>query len=139
MANCIYSAFKEGLGSGVFALGSDTLKCALLTGAYTPDTAHAVWADVAAHEASGTGYVSGGAALGGVSWGVSGATAVLDAADPSWLAATVTARYAAVYAAKTAGGRTNPLVCLLDFGADKGVVGGTFSVVFDAAGILVLE
>ncbi len=139
MANCIYAAFKEGLGNGAFALGSDTLKCALLTGSHTPNAAHAVFADVAGHEASGTGYVSGGATLAGVSWGVSGASAALDAADPSWPMATVTARYAVVYAAKTVGGRVNPLICLLDFSADKGVSGGTFTVVFDAAGILVLE
>lgn len=139
MANCMYASFKEGLGNGLFALGSDSLNCALLTSAYVPDTAHAVFADVAGHEASGTGYTSGGALLGGVTWGVSGAAAVLDAVDPTWAGATVTARYAVIYKSGAAGSLTDPLVCLLDFGADKGVTGGTFSVVFDAAGILVLE
>jgi hypothetical protein len=139
MANCMYASFKEGLGNGLFALGSDSLNCALLTSAYVPDTAHAVFADVAGHEASGAGYAAGGAMLGGVTWGVSGAAAVLDAVDPSWAGATVTARYAVIYKSGLAGGLANPLICLLDFGADRGVAGGTFSVVFDAAGILVLE
>jgi hypothetical protein len=139
MANRIYASFKQGLGQGLFALDGDTLKCALLTSAHVPDAGHAAFADVAPAEASGAGYAAGGAALSGVTWGVFGEAAVLDAADPSWPGATLTARYAVVYAAKTAGGRTNPLLCLLDFGQDMGVTGGTFSVVFDVAGVLVLE
>lgn len=139
MANLIYASFKEGLGEGLFALGADSLKCALLTGAYVPDAGHVVFADVAGSEASGTGYAAGGATLGGVQWSVSGDAAVLDADDPVWDEATLTARYAAIYAAKTAGGQVNPLVCLLDFGQERGVVGGTFTVTFDASGVLVLE
>ena len=65
--------------------------------------------------------------------------AALAAADPSWTEASVTARYALIYVAKTVAGRTNPLVCLLDFGADRGVTGGTFAVRFDASGVLALE
>lgn len=139
MANRIYASCKRGFGEGMFVLGSDTLKCALLTHAYVPDSGHATFADVAAAEVSGAGYATGGAILSGVTWGVSGDAAVLDAADPSWAGATITARYAVVYAVKTAGGLTNPLLCLLDFGQDIGVTGGTFSVAFDAAGVLVLE
>ena len=139
MANRIYASCKRGLGEGMFVLGSDTLKCALLTHAYVPDSGHATFADVAAAEVSGAGYAAGGAVLAGVTWSVSGDAAVLDAADPSWAGGTISARYAVVYAAKTAGGLTNPLLCLLDFGQDVGVTGGTFSVTFDAAGVLVLE
>ncbi|MFU2208513.1 hypothetical protein [Solidesulfovibrio sp. C21] len=139
MANLIYPAFKRSLGDGVFALASDTLRLALLTSAHAPSEGHAVYADVAGQEVSGTGYTVGGKALAGVTWTLSDATAVLDADDPSWTEATVTARYAAVYADKTVGALTGPLVCLLDFGEEKGVTGGTFSVTFDAAGILVME
>ena len=139
MADCIYASFKEGLGKGQFNLAADTLRCALLTSAYVPATGHTVLADAAASEASGAGYAAGGQALSGVAWTLDGAKAVLTAADPSWTDATVTARYALVYAAKTVSGRVNPLVCLLDFGADRGVAGGTFTVRFDASGILALE
>lgn len=139
MANLIYASFKEGLGEGLFVLGTDSLKCALLTGAYVPDAGHAVFSDVAGSEASGSGYAAGGATLDGVQWRVTGAAAVLDAGDPVWNEATLTARYAAIYAAKTAGEQVNPLVCLLDFGQERGVVGGTFTVTFDASGVLVLE
>jgi len=139
MANLIYPAFKRSLGNGVFDLASDTLRLALLTSAHTPNAGHAVYADVAGQEVSGTGYTAGGAALAGVSWTLSDATAVLDADDPSWTGATVTARYAAVYADKTVGELTGPLVCLLDFGEEKGVTSGTFTVQFDAGGVVVMS
>jgi hypothetical protein len=139
MADLIYAGFKEGLGRGQFDLTTDALGCALLTSAYVPSAGHAVLADVAAYEVSGPGYAAGGKALSGVSWGRTGTSAVLTAADPGWTEITATARYACIYAAKTVGGRTNPLVCLLDFGADRGVTGGTFSVRFDASGVLALD
>ncbi len=138
MANLIYGGFKKGMGEGLFDLRTDTLRCALLTGAYAPDPGHAAFGDVAASEVAGAGYAPGGQTLGGVVWRLSGAAAMLDADDPSWAEATITARYALLYVAKSAGGLTDPLVCLLDFGSDKGVSGGTFRVAFDAAGILTL-
>ena len=139
MANLLYPAFKRSLGNGLFNLSADPLKCALLNNSYVPDPAHAVFADVAGHEAAGDGYTAGGQALSGVTWTVSGTACTLDAADPIWTEATVMARYAVVYAAKTVGAVADPLVCLLDFGADRGVTGGVFTAVFDAAGILGLE
>ena len=139
MADLIYASFKEGLGKGHFNLAADTVRCALLTSAYVPSAGHAVLADVAASETAGTGYAAGGQALSGAAWTLAGSSAALTAADPSWTEASITARYALIYVAKTVAGRTNPLVCLLDFGADRGVTGGTFSVRFDATGVLALE
>lgn len=139
MASIDYTAFKYGLGRGRFALQSDTLKCVLLTNAHAPSAADAVLADVVADEASGAGYTAGGATLSSVTWTATGTSLALDAADPSWTTATITARYAVVYAAKTVDGVTNPLIALLDFGADKGVTGGTFSVQIDAAGIVTVD
>ncbi|HML56606.1 MAG TPA: hypothetical protein PKC79_21110 [Solidesulfovibrio magneticus] len=139
MADLIYASFKEGLGKGHFDLAADTVRCALLTSAYAPSAGHATLADVAASEATGAGYATGGQTLSGVAWTLSGLSAALTAADPSWDEASITARYALIYVAKTVAGRTNPLVCLLDFGADRGVTGGTFSVRFDASGVLALE
>ena len=139
MADLIFTSFKDGLGRGSFDLSADPLHCVLLTSAYVPSTGHAVLADAAGSEAAGAGYAAGGTALSGVGWSTAGGKATLRANDPGWTEATVTARYALVYVAKTVGGRTNPLVCLLDFGADRGVTGGTFTVRFDAAGVLTLE
>ncbi|MFP5258236.1 MAG: hypothetical protein ACLGQH_04360 [Acidobacteriota bacterium] len=139
MADLIFTSFKDGLGRSVFNLPSDTLKCALVTSAYVPSADHAVLAEVAAAEASGAGYAAGGQTLTGLTWSAAGGKAMLRANDPTWTEATVTARYALIYVAKTAGSLTNPLACLLDFGADRGVTGGTFTVHFDAAGVLTLE
>lgn len=139
MADLIYASFKEGLGKGHFDLAADTVRCALLTSAYVPSAGHTTLADVAASEAAGAGYAAGGKTLSGVAWTLAGTSVALSAADPSWAEASITARYALIYVAKTVAGRTNPLVCLLDFGADRGVTGGTFSVRFDASGVLALE
>jgi hypothetical protein len=140
MASMLYPAFKRSLGEGVFDLAADTLRCALLTSAHAPSADHARYADVAADEVAGAGYVAGGQALSGVAWSLSGTTVVLDADDAHWSDVTVTARYAVLYADKTTtGGQVDPLVCLLDFGTDKGVVDGIFTVAFDAAGILALD
>jgi len=138
MADLIYTKFKANLGNGTFDMDADTFKCALLTSSYTPDATDEVFADLSG-EVSGTGYTAGGKTLSNASWTTSGTTAVLDANDPAWTEATITARYAVIYKSGTANGKANPLVCLLDFGADKGVTSGTFTVNFNASGILVLS
>ncbi|MHC1787896.1 hypothetical protein [Solidesulfovibrio sp.] len=140
MADILYTAAKKGLGDGTFDLDSDTLKVALLTSAHSPSAAHTVLADVSAAEASGTGYTAGGQTLTGVTWAVDGTTVVLDATNPEWTDVTVAAvRYALIYAAKTVNSKTNPLLLLLDLGADKGVTAGTFTINLNAAGTLVLS
>lgn len=138
MADIVYTSFKRRIGDGTFDLDADTFKCALFSASHTPSTAHAVFADLTG-EVSGTGYTAGGATLTNVTWTSSGTSAVLDADDPSWTNASLTARYAVVYKSGTANGQTDPLVCLLDFEADKGVTGGTFSVTFNTAGIVILS
>lgn len=141
MPTLVYTSFKRRIGDGTFDLDNSAtvLKCALLTSAHVPSAAHAVLADVSADEVSGTGYAAGGLTLTDVTWTTVETAAVLDAANPTWSNANITARYAVVYLAGTSNGVTNPLICLLDFGADKGVAGGTFAVVFDTAGILTLS
>lgn len=138
MADMIFNAFRTGIADGTFGLDADTLKCALLTGSYTPDATDEVFADLSG-EVSGDGYTAGGAVLAGVTWTRNGAVAKLDATDPQWTEASFTARYAVIYKSGTANSLTNPLICLLDFGANKTVTAGTFMVVFDAAGILTLS
>lgn len=138
MADLIYTSFKRRCADGTFDMDNDTFKCALFTSTHTPNAANAVLADLTG-EVTGAGYTAGGATLTSVTWTTSGTSAVFDAADPSWTSAGITARYAVIYKSGTANSLTNPLVCLLDFGADKGVTGGTFTVTFNASGILVLS
>jgi hypothetical protein len=116
---------------------SDTIKCALATSTYTPDPdAHDFFNDVT-HEVSGTGYTAGGATLGTKPATVVGATnyVMLDAADVSWATASFTARYAVVYKS-TGTPSTSPLLGYVDFGADQTVSTGTFTITWDATGVL---
>lgn len=116
---------------------TDTIKVALVTSSYTPDQdAHDYWDDVSANEASGTGYTAGGATLASKTIGYTSGTNVtkFDAADVSWTTSTITARYAVVYLS-TGTGSTSPLIAYVDFGSDQSSSAGTFSIVWDAAGI----
>ncbi|MDQ7832029.1 MAG: hypothetical protein RDU30_09865 [Desulfovibrionaceae bacterium] len=140
MADLIFNSFREYMADGTFDLDGDTLKCALLTSSYTPDATDAVLADLSGEVSSTeTGYTTGGATLTDVTWTRSGATVTLDAANPAWTSASFTARYAAIYKSGTANSITNPLICLLDFGSDKTCSNGTFTVAFNASGILTLS
>jgi len=136
MADIIFNSFKEYAGDGTIDLDDHTFKLALLADTYTPAASHVNFGDVSAHQISGTGYTAGGAALGSVTWGQTGGTGTLDAADVSWTSATFTARYAVLYDDTAA---NDPLVKLFDFSANKSCSNGTFTVQFNASGILTIS
>lgn len=138
MADLIFPSFKKGCADGTFDLDADTFKCALLTSSYIPDNTDAVFADLN-NEVTGTGYTAGGATLTNVTWTLVDGTAKLDADDPSWTDVTITPRYAVIYKSGEANGLANPLVCLLDLGAEKGVIGGSYAVNFATTGIVTLS
>ncbi len=135
MADIIYNSFKEYLGDGTVDMDDDVFKIALLTSDYTPDAAHTSYSDISADEVSGDGYTAGGATLAGVSWTSADGTATFDADDPEWTSATFTARYAAIYDYTAA---NDALVKLFDFGGDKSVSNGTFSIQFNESGVITL-
>lgn len=117
---------------------SDTIKVALVTSSYTPNQdTHDYWDDVATNEVSGTGYTAGGATLANKSVTYTSGTNVtkFDANDVSWTSSTITARYAVIYDATPASNATMPLIGYIDFGSDQSSSNGTFSIVWDAAGI----
>ena len=117
---------------------SDTIKVALLTSSYTPNQdSHDYWDDVSAYEVSGTGYTAGGESLASKTVGYTSGTNVtkFDAADVSWTSSTITARYAVLYDDTPATDATKPLIGYVDFGSDQSSSSGTFSIVWDAAGI----
>ena len=117
---------------------SDTIKVALLTSSYTPNQdTHDYYDDVSAYQVSGTGYTSGGATLASKTNAYTNATNVttFDAADVSWTTSTITARYAVIYDDTPATAATKPLIGYVDFGSDQSSSAGTFSIVWDAAGI----
>lgn len=118
-------------------LNSDTIKVALATSTYTPDQdAHDYFNDIT-NEVSGTGYTAGGATLGSAAVSYTGGTNTFafDGADVSWTTSTITARYAIVYDSTPGTSATNPLICYVDFGADVSTTAGTFSIVWDSAGL----
>ena len=116
---------------------TDTIKVALLSSSYTPNQdTHDYFDDVSTYEVTGTGYTAGGATLASKTVGYTSGTNVtkFDAADVSWTSSTITARYAVVYVA-TGTASTSALIGYVDFGSDQSSSSGTFSIVWDAAGI----
>lgn len=102
-------------------------KIALYTSSATLDATTTAYS--ATNEISGTGYTAGGAALSQVTPTTSGTTAFVDFADVSWTTASFTARGALIYNSTN----SNRAVAVLDFGADKTVSSGTFTIVFPTA------
>lgn len=118
------TSFKEELYEGVHNLLTDTIKIALYdananlgaaTTAYSTD-----------NEVTGTGYSAGGVTLTGATVSSSGTTAYVSFSNASWASATFTCRGALIYNSSKA----NRSVAVLNFGADKTVTAGTFTVTF---------
>jgi hypothetical protein len=98
------------------ALYNNTATLSATTPAYTPT----------GEVPNGSGYTTGGELLGNVEPTATGAIAFTNfSPDPSWTSATFTARGALIYNVTN----TNRSVCVLDFGSDKPVSNGTFTVV----------
>ena len=124
------TSFKKELMEGVHNFTSHTFKIALYSSSATLSEATTAYSTT--NEVGGTGYTAGGNTLSvtGATVSTSGTTAFVDFADSAWTSATITARGALIYNSSVAG---NPAVAVLDFGADRTVTGGTFTVVFPAA------
>jgi hypothetical protein len=135
MADFVYPAFKQKQNNGnAIDLDTDTIKIMLVTSTYTPATAHDFRDDVT-NEVTGTGYTTGGVALANKTITASGNNYIFDADDPAWASSTITARGAVLY--KSVGtAATDPLICYLDFGSNITSTNGTFTVAFNASGII---
>jgi hypothetical protein len=123
------TSFKSEILQEGHQMDTDTLKIALYTSSASlaaSTTAYTTSGEVA----SGNGYTTGGATLTSTTVGTSSTTAYFDAADPSWTSATFTANGALIYN-DTNGDKA---IAVLAFGGDFTVAGGTFTIVFPAAG-----
>lgn len=119
---------------------TDTIKVMLCTSTYSPNQdTHRYKSDVT-NEVTGTGYTAGGATLASCTYSYNSGTNVLtlDAADTSWASSTITARYAVIYDSTPSTDATRPLIGYVNFGADVSTTAGTFSIVWDSAGIFTL-
>tara|TARA_Y100000031_G_scaffold2229_1_gene2706 strand:+ start:2248 stop:2691 length:444 start_codon:yes stop_codon:yes gene_type:complete len=132
--------FRDILDSTQMAVdtGSDTFKCAMITNSSTPNfETHDHWSDLSGNEVSGTGYTAGGAALTSITLGNASGTLKFDAADTSWTTATISSARAAVIYDDTL--TNDPLICLVNFGADYASSAGTFQITWNASGIWTID
>lgn len=140
MADVIYNNFKKLIINGGIDLDTDTIKVALVTSAYTPDQDTHDFFDDVTNEVVGTGYTAGGASLANkaVTADNTDNEGVFDADDVSWTTSTITARGAVIYKS-TGTASTSALICYLDFTSDKTSTAGTFTIAWNAEGILNLN
>lgn len=127
ISQAMCSSFKSEVLGGIHDLDTDTIKIALYTSAATLGAATTAYS--ATNEVSGTGYTAGGNTLTGAAISLDGTTAIVDFADTTWSAATITARGALIYNSSKA----NRAIAVLDFGSDKTSTNGDFSVQFPSA------
>lgn len=131
-AQALLQAMGSGSGGGAPNVDflSDSIKCMLLTSSYTPDqNAHVFKSDLT-NEASGTGYVAGGVALGTKTLAEATLVTSLRAASVVFSAVTLTARYAVIYDATPASDATRPLLWLIDFGTNQSPSGADLTITF---------
>lgn len=133
----VFGQFLDHLAQKRIDLDTDTIKVALATSAFTPVQDTMDFFNDVTNEVTGTGYTAGGATLTGVTWAYTAGTNTwkFDAADVSWPSSTITARYAVIYVETAGASSTDPLIAYVDFGADVSTTAGTFSIVWDSAGI----
>lgn len=132
MASGIYSRFKANLMNKVVDLEGDTIKVTLY------DNSHAFTASDTDYTTNNELATTGGYTQGGMTLAskavTEAATTKWDAADTAWTSATFTAYHAVIYDS-TAG---DDLIASIDFGGAKTVAAGTFTIQWDAAGIITL-
>lgn len=134
MASGIYNVLKGNLMKKQVNLdnGGDTLKVALYDENFSFVATGTVYASTN-ELATANGYTRDSKTLSGQAV-TAGATTKFDADDVSWSNASFTARYAVIYDVTN----SNSLICCFDFGENKTVNAGTFTLAFNASGIITL-
>jgi len=134
VASGIYNKFKANLMNKIVDLEDDVIKVALFDNVHSFAAGNATYADVSANELPAVGaYATGGATLAGKEV-VEAATTKWDATNATWAAATFDAYYAVIYDTSAA----DNLICSIDFGGIKSVTAGTFTIQWDAAGLITI-
>jgi len=152
IASEICNSFKEEILQGGHCLNAsgstpagNTIKCALYSAndasLSKSTTVYAAPADAAADPTStyevtttSSGYSGGGNTLTNIDPTLDSDTAICDFANESWTSATFTARGLLLYNSTNITGFTNERAILaINFGGDKTVTSGTFTIEFPAA------
>ena len=122
------NSFKSELLGGTHDLDTDVIKIALYTSSATLSAATTAYSTTNEVTAS-TGYTAGGNTLTSPVISLSGSTAIVDFADTTWSASTITARGALIYNSS----KSNKAIAVLDFTTDKSSTNGDFVIVMPAA------
>ena len=131
ITSAICNSFKTEILKAVHnftASSGNTFNLALYTSSATLNkstTAYTTSNEVA----NGNGYTTKGNALTSVTPALSTDTACCDFSDTSFTSASFTARGCLIFNDSASG---DPAVCAIDFGADKTVTSGTFTIQFPA-------
>lgn len=134
MASGIYNRCKANLMNKEIDLEADTIRVMLLNNSHSFTATHNTKSDISANEISGTGYTANGAALANKAVTQS-STTKWDADDIAWSSASFSAYHAVIFDDTHA---TDDLICSIDFGGVQTVTSGTFTIVWDSAGIITL-
>ena len=119
-------SFKRQVLLGDQDFDADIFKLALFTDAASLSSGTATYSTSA--EVSGTGYTAGGNTLNIIDVTVDGSVGIVDVSNTAWTAATFTARGGLIYNSS----QSNSTVAVLDFGGNKAVENGTFTIQFPA-------
>ena len=131
ITSAICNSFKTEILTGTHnfsASGGNTFNLALYTSSASLGASTTAY--TTSNEVSGSGYTAKGNALTSVTPALSGSTAVCDFADTSFTSASFTARGCLIFNDSASG---DPAVCAIDFGSDKTVTSGTFTIQFPTA------
>ena len=133
ITSAVCNSFKTEVLKAVhnFTESANTFNIALYTSSATLNkstTAYSSSNEIS--NTSGSAYSAKGLALTSVTPVLSSDTAVCDFANISWSSASFTARGCLIFNDSVA---TDPAVCAIDFGGDKTVTSGTFTIEFPAA------
>lgn len=134
MASGIYYNFFADLMNKELDLEADTIKVMLLDDSHSFTNSNTVIGDVSANEISGTGYTAGGATLASKAV-TAAATTKWDADNTAWTSATFSAYHAVIWDDTHA---SDHIICSIDFGGVQTVTSGTFTIQWDAAGIITM-
>jgi len=132
ITSAICNSFKTEILKAVHnftASSGDTFKLALYTSSAKLNKSTTAYTS-SNEVANGNGYTTKGNALTSVTPALSTDTAVCDFADTSFTSASFTARGCLIFNEDASG---DPAVCAIDFGADKTVTSGTFTIQFPTA------
>ena len=134
MASGIYDRFKANLMNKLVDLEADAIRVALFNATHAFTSSNNVWADVSVNEITGTGYTTKGELIATPSV-TQGATTKFDGADNSWTGASFTANHAVIYDDTLVG---DDLIASIDFGGAQTVTAATFTIQWNANGIITL-